>query len=256
MEKISIIIPAYNEEKRIGIMLEEYCKFFMKHRDLNFEFLVVLNGCKDNTIGVVKTAKKKCRHIRIMDFERAGKGFAVVEGFKEALKRKKSLIGFVDADLATRPEEFYKLIENIGDFDGIIASRGLKESTVKTSFKRKITNKGFNFLVRAFLLLPYKDTQCGAKLFRAEALQKIVNYLEETQWAFDIDLLYKLRKNRFRIKEIPTVWEDKAGSTLSLMSVPFQMFSSVIRLRLIYSPFKFIVQTYDKIPEKFKIKIG
>ena len=91
MEKLSIIIPAYNEEKRIGRTLESYSKFYenlKKKKRLDFEILVVLNACRDNTLKVVKSVQKKHKNIRFLDFVRGGKGFAVVEGFKYTLKEK------------------------------------------------------------------------------------------------------------------------------------------------------------------------
>jgi len=254
---LSIIIPAYNEEKRIGETLEEYLRFFSEKKENkeigDFELLVVLNGCKDNTLRVVEKYTKKFSMIRYLNFEQAGKGFAIIEGFKDALNKGKKLIGFVDADMATKPESFYDLIQNIENYDGIIASRGLKESEVKTSFMRKLTNRGFNFVVRIFLFLPFKDTQCGAKLFKREALNEVIDEIGMTEWAFDVDLLYKLRKKGFKVKEIPTIWEDKTDSKLNLTIVPFKMFSSVVRLRLLNSPFRFIVRAYDKLPEKIKV---
>lgn len=254
---ICIIIPAHNEGLRIGKTLESYGTFFRnlkkQKKTGEFEILVVLNACIDTTLSIVEKYEKKFEEIKHLNFEEAGKGFAITEGFKEALKSQAKLIGFVDADMATSPAAFYDLIRSIKFYDGVIASRGLKHSKVKTSFMRKLTSKGFNFAVRSFLFLPYSDTQCGAKLFKREALEKVINEIGLTAWAFDIDLLYKLRKKKFKIKEIPTIWEDKAGSKLDLLIVPFQMFSSIIRLRLLYSPLKFIVRIYDKLPEKLKI---
>jgi len=258
MEKTSIIIPAHNEEKRIAKTLEEYYNFFIelkKQKKSDFEILVVLNACKDNTEKVVKNFSKKYKEILYLNFKRGGKGFAIVEGFKNSLKEKNDFIGFVDADMATPPKAFYDLMLNIKDIDGIIASRWKKDSVIKTkqTLLRIITSRGFNFLTRSILFLNYSDTQCGAKLFRKEALKKIINEIGTTKWAFDIDLLYRLKRKGCNVKEIPTTWDDQKGSKLNLIKVPFQMFSSIIRLRLFFSPFRFIVKFYDKLPEKIKI---
>lgn len=251
--KVSIIIPAHNEEKRISETLERYVEFFK--RKIDFEIIIVLNACEDNTPKVVEKYGKKFKEIRVLDFKEKGKGFAIIEGFKDALSRENDLIGFVDADLATPPEAYYDLIENIKENDGVIASRWLKDSVIKTkqTTLRKITSRGFNFLTKGILFLPYKDTQCGAKLFKREALGKIINKIGITQWAFDVDLLYKARRQGLIIKEIPTVWEDKSGSKVNLLKAPFRMFSGIMRLRLLHSPFKFIVKIYDKLPEKIKV---
>lgn len=257
--KVFIVIPAHNEENRIERTLREYEKIFKNKKKKGeikgFEFIVVLNACKDKTIDVVKRLEKSYKEIRHLEFKQGGKGFAIIEGFKYSLKKGPDLIGFVDADMATPPEAFYELIKNIGGYDGIIASRWLKGSIIKTkqTLLRRAMSKCFGFLVRNLLFLPYKDTQCGAKLFKKEALKEVVGELGITKWAFDVDLLYKLKNRGFNIKEIPTVWEDKKESKLNLTKVPFQMFSSVVRLRLLYSPFKFIVKGYDRMPEWVKV---
>lgn len=255
MIKLSIIIPAYNEEKRIRNTLEKYCEFFRELKNkgvLDFEILVVLNACKDNTINIVKECQKKFAEIKFLEFERGGKGFAIIEGFKDSLKDDFDFIGFVDADEATSPKSFYDLVKKIPFYDGVIASRWRKDSYIKTkqTLLRKITSQGFNFLTRSILFLPYSDTQCGAKIFNRKALESVVGGLGITKWAFDIDLLCRLKSRKFKIIEIPTVWEDKKESKLNLTRVPFQMFASIIRLRLIYSPFSFIVKLYDKLPKK------
>lgn len=240
MEKTVIIIPAYNEEKRIGRTLEYYGKFFsdLKSKKLiDVQILVVINNTKDRTEDVVRKYQKKYKIIEYLNFKQGGKGFAVIEGFKEALKNEKnSLIGFVDADLATKPDAFYDLIKNIKNHDGVIASRWIKGSVVEgRTLKKIILSFGFNFIVRSLFLFKFHDTQCGAKLFRKEAITKVKEELKLTQWAFDVNLLYLCKKYGFDIIEIPTVWQDQEESKIK-PSTPIQMFSGVIRLRIINSP--------------------
>jgi len=255
--KISIIIPAYNEEKRIGRTLEKYCNFFRekaKKKKFKFEILVVLNGCKDNTLGVVKRYKRKYKEISYLNFEKAGKGFAIIEGFKSAIKNKFDLIGFTDADLATPPEAFYSLLENIGEYDGIIGSRWIKGAKIKREkILRRILSRGFNFLVRSFLFLPYQDTQCGAKLFKRRGIEKIIERIKSTRWAFDPNLLYLLKMEGFKVKEHPTTWCEEEGSKIRAVGSSVQMALAILRLRLMYSPLKFIVRAYNLLPEKIKI---
>ena len=256
-EKISIIIPAYNEEKRIKNTLEEYVKYFkqkVKDKKIkDFEIIIVINNTKDKTPEICKKIQRKNKEIKILNFKQGGKGFAVTEGFKDVLKRKNDLIGFVDADMATPPKAFYDLVKNIQNYDGIIASRWVKGAIVKKqTLLRRFVSRGFNFLVRSTFLFKYKDTQCGAKLFKRHVVKKLVPELKLTEWAFDVNLLYLCKRNNFQIKEFPTIWEDKEESKIS--SVPktsFQMFSGVVRLRLIYSPFEKILK-----PVKFILVIG
>jgi glycosyltransferase involved in cell wall biosynthesis len=258
MDQLSIVMPAYNEEKRIGRTLEAYSKYFEKIRKskkLEYEILVVINNTKDRTEEIVKKLQIGNKRIRYLNLIKGGKGYAVVQGFIDALKRNNDYISFVDSDMATSAGALYDLYKKIGRYDGIIGSRWIKGAIVETpqTILRRITSRGFNFLVRSILLMPYTDTQCGAKLFRKKTLERVVNELGTTEWAFDIDLLYRLRRNGFKIVEAATVWKDVGGSKLNLKKVPFKMFSSIIRLRLLYSPLNFIVRLYNKLPENRKI---
>ena len=252
MVKVSIIIPAHNEEKRIARTLDSYSKFFSK-KIKDFEIIVVLNGCEDNTLLVIKDFNKRNKRIKYLDFkESIGKGSAIIEGFKVA---KGDLIGFVDADMATPPHAFYDLVKNINNYDGIIASRWIKGAKIsmKQNLFRRFSSRSFNYLMKALFFMPYNDTQTGAKLFKKNAIKYTLKNLGITRWAFDVDLLYNMKIKNLRIKEIPTEWYDKPGSQLKIIKAIPEMFLALIRLRLIYSKLKFIINYYDKLPEFLKI---
>ena len=247
MKELSIIIPAYNEEARIGKTLDSYYNFFSKKLKNNFEIIVVPNNCKDRTQEIVEKFVREhknvlCRNINYY----VGKGGAVIGGFKLA---KGKLIGFVDADNSTKAEACYELYKNIDDYDCIVASRWIKGAKVRPEqpLIRRIASRIFNIIVRILFRINIRDTQCGCKLFKREALMKIIPSLSTTRWAFDVDLLYQLKRNGFKAKEIPTEWHDRPGSKLNVKKASIEMFLAVSRLRLIYSPFKFIVKWYDKL---------
>lgn len=247
--KLSLIIPTYNEEKRLITYntIENYAHFLKNEYNNDFEIIVVLNGCKDNTFKIVKkTADKysQIKHINIKDA--IGKGGAVVEGFKIA---KGDLVGFVDADGSTSPEDYYDLVKNINNYDGIIASRYISGAVVnpKQSIKRRIISRGGNLLIRSLFLMPYQDTQCGAKLFRKEAISKFINNLHITKWGFDINLLYLCKKNKFSIKEYPTKWKDREGSTLNIKKASIQVLLSIIQLRIMYSPLSRLLKSIKPV---------
>ena len=248
LKRVSLVIPAHNEEKRIAKTLESYLVFFgelKKKNEIDFEIIIVLNNCSDNTLHVVE--KYKCDELKILNFPQGGKGFAIIEGFKESLKGNCNLIGFVDADMATPPNAFYGLVRNIGNSDGIIANRWDKRSRIqpKQTFVRKITSTGYNMIIRSFFFFPFHDTQCGAKLFRREILEKNISKIVSSQWNFDVALLFCLRKeSNAIIKSIPTQWSDKIGSKINVKSASTRMFLSAIRLRVMHSPFKSFLRIY------------
>lgn len=243
MKKISIIIPAYNEEQRIKRTLHAYIAYFddlKKQHVLDYEIVVALNGCKDNTIGVVQEIQKTSPQCRYIDLHQGGKGLAIKAGFLDALERSNDLIGFVDADMATSPQAYYDLITHMDDADGIIASRYMQGSKIyppRPWIKRWGSKLIYEPLVRLLLGLKYKDLQCGAKIFKREVVSSITPFMLMTQWAFDAEMLYLCKKSGFVIREYPTEWYDQVGSKLSYSS-GMRMLGSIITLRLRNSIFK------------------
>ena len=242
MKKMSIIIPAFNEEKRIKNTLQTYVDFFLQKKnkyELETEFIVVLNGCTDNTLQVVQDFQKNYLNCSIINEKEAGKGLAIQLGFQQALARSAELIGFVDADMATKPEEFYKLCTQLDGYDGIIASRYMKDSKIyppRPWIKRWGSFLIYESLISLLFGLRYKDYQCGAKLFKAQVIKKIVPHMTITHWAFDVEILYLCKKFGFKIKEVPTIWHDQAGSKLRIHS-GIKMLASLFSLRVRHMPF-------------------
>jgi len=251
MVKLSIVIPAYNEEKTIEKTTKTYIDFFDKKLKNDYEIIIIPNGCKDKTVEIVKLLSKKYKQIKYFDLGFPGsKGKAVLKGFGLA---KGELIGFVDADLSSSPDAFYDLVLNIKNYDGIIASRSMKGSKllIKQPLLRRFLGYGFRFLVNLFLGLKYYDTQCGLKVFKKNAIKKIYQQVIILGWAFDINLLYLMKLNKFNVIEIPTEWSDsKTESKLNVKKAVPEMFFSIIKLRILYSRFKSLLNLFEKQNEK------
>lgn len=230
MVNLSVIIPAYNEEALISKTIGDYLKFFRKQK-LDFEINVILNGCTDNSLEVVSEISRKNKEVRFVDIRRSiGKGGAVIEGFKVA---KGSLVCYVDADGSTSPVALNELIDKIGDNSGAMASRYLKESKIlrKQPVTRVVASRGFNMLTRLMLGLNFKDTQCGGKVFRKEAINNIMNNLVVRGWAFDVNILYLLKKKGYSVIEVPTVWSDRKESKLKMHKAIPNMFFALLKIR-------------------------
>lgn len=169
-----------------------------------------------------------------IDLKEGGKGLAIKAGFEEALKLDADLIGFVDADMATRPQYFYDLVTHLGSADGIIASRympGAQISPPRPFVKRWGSKLVYEPLIRILFGLSFYDYQCGAKLFRKKVIKKVTPYLTVRQWAFDIELLYVCKLFDFTIKEYPTVWFDQSGSKLVVMKSGMRMLSALFEIK-------------------------
>ena len=229
--KLSIIIPAHDEEQRLRSTLDEYLCYFDKVYWGEFEIIIVPNGCSDNTLEIAKEYQSKRPQVGYSNIdEKVGKGGAVVRGFRIA---RGEVVAFVDADGATRPEELHKLVNRIGTCDVVIGSRWLKGSVIiaRQNIVRIAAGRGFNLAVRLMLSLPFADTQCGAKAFKKSAVDAIVDKLQVMNFAFDTELLYVLKKCRYKIEEMPITWEDKRGSTVRLHRIALQTIWTIVRLR-------------------------
>ena len=233
-----LLIPAYNEEHRLEPVLRDFAEHFRKYYNGTFQLVVVLNGCVDDTIGVVRRVAQDYKTISALEFPgRIGKGGALIEGLK--LAPLADLIGYVDADGATSPRAFLDLVKHAGDADCVIASRWVRGAILhqSQSNKRQFASRVFHAIVQVLFWMNIRDTQCGAKVIRREAVEKIHSSLRIADMAFDINLLYSLKRAGYRILEVPTEWTDKIGSKVVLGRTSLTMLLSAIRLRLVYSPF-------------------
>ena len=196
MKTVSIIIPAYNEEKRLPKTLEAW-KVFLQNNISDFtitEIIIVDDGSKDKTLEIAGLFKKYLPVKTIKIKPNQGKGNAVRAGVKEA---SGDLIFIYDADAAVSPDEINKLLSKIDDADIVIGSRTAKGADAKMSLKRKIIGICFHLLCSP-LLPGIKDASCGAKLFKTGVAKKIFQLQKIDRFAFDIEVLWLAREIKFQ----------------------------------------------------------
>jgi glycosyltransferase involved in cell wall biosynthesis len=228
MKTISIIIPAYNEEKRLPATLEKW-QILLAKKNPNYkvaEIIIVDDGSKDKTISVAQYFKKSLP-IKIIEVKpNKGKGNAVRAGVKKAVG---DLIFIYDADAAVLPEEIEKLLSKIDNADIVIGSRTAKDSKTKMSFKRKLVGKCFHII--CYPLLPkIKDASCGAKLSKTDVAKKIFELQKIDRFAFDIEILWLAKKLNFKIQEVGIIWQEIPNSKVNIIKDSFEMFFSVLGL--------------------------
>jgi glycosyltransferase involved in cell wall biosynthesis len=226
--RIDIVIPAFNEEERIDRTLRAYRSAIVEPRA---RFLVALDSCTDRTADVVRWHADIDPRVELHEFPKLGKGGVIMESFRRC---DADVIGFVDADCATPPAEFLRLVDVASRADGAIASRAHPASVLPTRRprSRRVSSWAFARLTRLLFGLPYQDTQCGAKVVRREVIEHALPLLSSRDFLFDVDLLLTADRLGYRIVEVPTVWLDQEGSRLSTGADAGRMALSSLRLRL------------------------
>jgi glycosyltransferase involved in cell wall biosynthesis len=231
-DSLSLIIPAYNEEKRILNTMSLYYNYLKKNFS-DFELIVVSNGSVDKTPEIIKSFAKNKKTVYPLVFQqKLGKGGAIIEGFRLA---SKELVGFTDADCSVKPSDFNKLVLEMNPSCGaVIASRIVKGAKIlkEQSFSRRFQGRVFRFLVNLFYGLNLVDTQCGAKIFHSNAIKKVLPTLKTKGFDFDIEILYKIKKEGFKIKEIGITWSDSNKSSVNNLD-KIKMFFDLLRIRFI-----------------------
>ncbi|MCI4444401.1 MAG: glycosyltransferase family 2 protein [Candidatus Aminicenantes bacterium] len=228
---LSIIIPAYNEEKRLGLTLRKIIDYF-NSRKIQAEIIVVDDGSSDRTAEVAHEILTEWPASKvIIQQKNKGKGAAIKEG---VLKASGELILYTDADLSTPIEEIEKFLPLTAEgYDVVIGSRALPGSAIRKrqSWIREHMGKAFNFLVRLMLIKGIKDTQCGFKLFRREAARKIFTQLECQGFAFDVEVLWLAQKFGYKIAQVPVVWVNSPESKVMLFRSSIRMFLDLLKMR-------------------------
>jgi glycosyltransferase involved in cell wall biosynthesis len=230
--KLSIIIPAHNEAHRLPKTLEKYAAFFAEQFDREVEIIVVVNHCHDRTEAVAREAAERWPQVRVLvEAARIGKGGAVEMGMRRAMGER---VGFVDADGAAPPTAFYQLTQNQGDAGCIIGSRWVEGAEVRPPqpWLRRTASRILNrVFVRGMFGLQVSDSQCGAKLFRQDVLEKVLPESTEPGWAFDIDLLCRIKRLGYSIREYPIEWHHVPGNPTGFILMSLQMLASIRRVK-------------------------
>lgn len=212
---LSVVIPAYNEEKNIKAGSLEQVWEYLKKQKYTWEVLLVDDGSTDSTIKLMEVFSKKHKGFTVFKEPHRGKAGTVIAGM---LKAKGDNVLFTDMDQATPINQVEKLLEKLRDgYDGAIGSRTGRKGS---SLVRKAMAYGFMTLRKIVLNLPYRDTQCGFKIFKKNVAHeifkrmKVFNDKKRTKGAavtagFDLETLYIARKLNLRVAEVPVEWEEK-----------------------------------------------
>lgn len=229
-EECTIVVPAYNEASRIGGLLEGLAIY-------RGPVIVVCDG-DDDTAGLVRAFARSHPACRIECREypaRLGKGGGVATGLALAETR---YAGFMDADGSTTVREMRRLFAALSkqsggkETDGAIGSRWIEGACVpiRQSMGRQVQSRLFNLFVRLVFGLAYRDTQCGAKVFRTQAVQAVLPSVQSRGFEFDVELLWQMKRQGYTVREVPIRWEDQPDSRVG-STTGFAMLRGLLLVR-------------------------
>lgn len=228
---LSIVVPAYNEEKRLPQTLERILAY-TKTNSWVTEIVVVDDGSGDRTVDLVRAVMQQRPEVRLLsNAGNRGKGFSVRRGVMESRGR---YVLFSDADLSAPIEEADKMVATLDEgWDVVVGSRDIDPSLLELpqGKMRRLAGRVFRNLVYVVLGLPFLDTQCGFKAFRREAALAVFNKQRIEGFGFDVEILFLARRQNLRVVEIGVRWRNDPATRVHLMRDSLRMAFDVFRVR-------------------------
>ena len=233
MDNISLIIPLYNEEKRLKNSFKVIKNFLFKKK--NTEVIFVNDGSNDKSAKIIKNFIRKFHKKKLIKYisykKNIGKGYAIKKG---VLKSKKKWILICDLDMSVKPDQINnwdkkKFIKS--NKEAYFASRKHSLSKIQTSIIREFLGKIFNLIIYNLLNIDIRDTQCGFKLFNKNYAKFIFRKITSYRFSFDVELVLLLKKNDINIIELPVSWIHKSGSKLSIFYDMPLMFYDILKIK-------------------------
>lgn len=238
MIKLSIVIPAYNEQKNLESGVLKVVKEYLETVDYTYEVLVVDDGSSDKTAQLIESQIKKWKNFDLIKNKHGGKAITVITGMLAALGE---VVLFTDMDQATPIKEVEKFFPKFEEgFDIVIGSRKGRKGA---PLVRKLAAWGFSLLRRVILGLPFEDTQCGFKAFNKKSIEKIVPKIKE-EWGvvhfkggavnagFDVEVLYLAKKYGFNIAEVPVQWDYVDTERVQVIKDSAAAIYDMLRIRI------------------------
>ena len=231
----SMVVPAYNEERRLPRSIQDIRSFFQK-LDVNFELLIIVEKSSDRTVELAQKAAEGEPRIQVIDnLVHRGKGFAVKSGM---LKAQGEIVFFMDADLSTPLSEIISFLSYLAanpKTEVLIGSRSEAKSQVlkRQSWVRQTMGRIFNKFVQFFGIRGIVDTQCGFKAFRRAAAQEIFSRQTLDGFAFDVEVLVLAERMGYKIDVLPVKWVNSEDSKVRILIDPLKMLWDLIKVKWI-----------------------
>lgn len=228
MVEVAVVLPAYNEAKRLKNAVSKSIQYLSEITD-HFEIIIAEDGSTDGTDKIAESLAKKHPFVKhLHSNERLGRGKALKRAF---LSTDAEILIYYDVDLSTNLKHLKQLVDAIRNgFDISTGSRILKTSDVKRPFKREFASRGFNFLVRFLLKSKIHDHQCGFKAFKRRSILPLLDEVKDNHWFWDTEILVRAQKKGLEVNEFPVVWEHGGVSKVEFKRDIIAMGNNILKL--------------------------
>jgi dolichyl-phosphate beta-glucosyltransferase len=235
---LSLLIPAYNEAKRIAPALDRVIEY-LRTQPYSWELLIVDDGSRDETASLVAKRIDGIPNAKLIAYQpNRGKGYAVRTG---VLAAQGKWVVFLDADLSTPPEEIENALRYLNDgYEMVIGSRALPDSQIekKPPLYRRLATAIFDLVKHLMVgLWQYSDTQCGFKAYKQETVRPLYERAVIDRFMFDVEILYLAERKHLRVKEMAVRWADAAGSKVRFWEGVYNMIKDLTRIRWVHRNF-------------------
>ncbi|MFC1974367.1 dolichyl-phosphate beta-glucosyltransferase [Chloroflexota bacterium] len=229
MSSVDVVIPVYNEEHSLPVCIATLSEFLAEHLTNRCRIVIADNGSVDGTLGVARALSEQYANVSCVHIEQRGRGRALR---KTWLESDSDIVSYMDVDLSTKLDVFPELIRFLDEgYDVAIGSRLMRGSKTTRSFKRELTSRGYNLLIKALFFSSFSDAQCGFKAVKYSVVQEIIPLIRDQAWFFDTELLLLALKKGYRIKEVPVEWVEDPDTRVRVLKTAWEDIKGLLRVR-------------------------
>jgi len=226
---VDVVIPVYNEERVLKQSINTLRQFLESNLAHNWTIVIADNASTDKTWDVAQALSSEYSDVVSLHLDEKGRGRALRRAWLDSTA---DIVSYMDVDLSTDLEAFPKLIQAVEEgYDIAVGSRLMPGSSIKRSFKRELTSRSYNLLIKAMFRSKFSDAQCGFKALSSKAAQELVPLIKDQKWFFDTELLILAEKKGYRTKDVPVTWIEDPDTRVSVSRTAFDDVKGLLRLR-------------------------
>lgn len=234
MASIDVVIPVYNEQEALPPSIATLHRFLKEKMSQPWTIVIADNGSIDKTMEVASALAKQYDGVKVVHLDQKGRGRALR---KTMLESTADIVSYMDVDLSTDLSAFVPMIKAVEEGYGIaMGSRLMPGARVTRCFKRELTSRVYNLLVKMMFCTKFYDAQCGFKAIRSEVARRLVPLVENQGWFFDTELLLLATRAGYDIKEVPAIWREDPGTTVNVIKTAKEDIKGLLRVRFRPSP--------------------